>query len=104
MFRTHGIDLTEHSALDTFELSEILSQEAESLNLGYLAGLYGLSAGDKEHRALGDTRLSVGLFVHYLNLARTLPEAKKSIFRLAGQHEEKTNLGLFAEILGWQNT
>jgi DNA polymerase III subunit epsilon len=67
MLRTHEIDLTDYAILDTFELSEILSQEAESLNLGYLAGLYGLSAGDKEHRALGDTRLSVGLFVHYFN-------------------------------------
>ncbi|MFZ2256100.1 MAG: hypothetical protein WAW59_01065 [Patescibacteria group bacterium] len=44
MLETHGIDLREYATLDTFELSEILSQEAESLNLGFLAGLYGLSA------------------------------------------------------------
>ncbi len=37
MLRTHGIDLSEYPILDTFELSEILSQDIESLNLGYLA-------------------------------------------------------------------
>ncbi len=36
MLETHGIDLTGHIVLDTFELSEIFSQEAESLNLGFL--------------------------------------------------------------------
>jgi DNA polymerase III epsilon subunit-like protein len=92
MFATHDIDLSSHSILDTFELSEILSQEVESLNLGFLAGMYGLSAGDKEHRALGDTRLSVGLFVHYLGLAKELPESKKTIFMLTGEREEKKNL------------
>jgi DNA polymerase III epsilon subunit-like protein len=100
MFATHDIDLSSHPILDTFELSEILSQEAESLNLGFLAGMYGLSAGDKEHRALGDTRLSVWLFVHYLNQLETLTEAKKSIFALAREKEKKPNLGLFAEVAG----
>ena len=33
MLFTHGIDLGENIVIDTFELSEILSQEAESLNL-----------------------------------------------------------------------
>lgn len=103
MLRTHDIDLSRHPILDTFELSEILSQEAESLNLGYLAGLYGLSAGDKEHRALGDTRLSVGLFIHYLNQVQKLEEPKKSILKLARQREEVKNLGLLTEILEWQD-
>ena len=100
MFQTHDIDLNSHPILDTFELSEILSQEAESLNLGFLAGMYGLSAGDKEHRALGDTRLSVGLLLHYLNQAQGLSGKKKNIFSLAGNKEKKANLGLFAEVAG----
>lgn len=33
MFATHGINLSSHIALDTFELSEIFSRDAESLNL-----------------------------------------------------------------------
>jgi DNA polymerase III alpha subunit (gram-positive type) len=33
MFATHGINLSGHIALDTFELSEIFSRDAESLNL-----------------------------------------------------------------------
>ena len=38
----HGIDLTKSIALDTFELSEIFSQDAESLNLGFLGKKYDL--------------------------------------------------------------
>ena len=37
MLATHGIGLSAHPVLDTFELSEIFSQDIESLNLGYLA-------------------------------------------------------------------
>lgn len=42
MLATHGIDLSENIVLDTFELSEIFSQEAESLNLAFLAKHYGI--------------------------------------------------------------
>ena len=42
MLASHGIDLTESIALDTFELSEIFSQDAESLNLGFLGKKYDL--------------------------------------------------------------
>lgn len=100
MLRTHDIDLSHHPILDTFELSEIFSQDIESLNLGYLAGKYNLSAGDKEHRALGDTRLSVGLFIYYLNQAQNLTKEKKNIFALVANKEIKPNLGLFAKIAG----
>lgn len=41
MLESHGIDLGDSVALDTFELSEIFSQESESLNLGFLAEKYG---------------------------------------------------------------
>jgi DNA polymerase III epsilon subunit-like protein len=92
MLGTHDIDLSSHGIIDTFELSEIFSQDIESLNLGYLAGLYGLSAGDKEHRALGDTRLSVGLFVHYINQFDVLSDRKKQILTHCGQHESKNNI------------
>ncbi len=33
MLQSHGINLENHTIIDTFELSEILSQKAESLNL-----------------------------------------------------------------------
>lgn len=101
MLSTHGINLSEYPILDTFELSEILSQDVESLNLGYLAGRYGLSAGDKEHRALGDTRLSVGLFVHYLNMFPELSVRKKQILTLCGSWEAKRNIGIFVDIVGY---
>lgn len=42
MLRTHGIDLSKNKVLDTFELSEIFSQDAESLNLSFLAKKYGI--------------------------------------------------------------
>lgn len=100
MFATHDIDLSDSTILDTFELSEILSQDVESLNLGFLAGRYGLSAGDKEHRALGDTRLSVGLFVHYMNMITGLSEKKQSILALAKRYEEKKNISMIAKLIG----
>jgi DNA polymerase III epsilon subunit-like protein len=102
MLRTHDIDLSQHPILDTFELSEIFSQDVESLNLGYLSGLYGISAWDKEHRALGDTRLSVGLLIHYLNTATWLDESKKHVLMVAGQCEKQKNLWLLCDILWWQ--
>lgn len=42
MFASHGIDLATHPILDTFELSEILAQDAPSLNLGFLGDHYGV--------------------------------------------------------------
>lgn len=42
MLSTHGINLEQNSVLDTFELSEFLSQDIESLNLGFLASRYNL--------------------------------------------------------------
>lgn len=42
MLATHGIDLSGHKILDTFEISEIFSQEASSLNLGFLGDLYNI--------------------------------------------------------------
>ena len=67
MFATHGIDLSANRVIDTFELSEIFSQDVESLNLGFLANRYGLiDPSEDEHRALTDTRVSIRLFLRYL--------------------------------------
>ena len=66
MLATHGIDLSEHISLDTFELSEIFSQDAESLNLGFLGKKYNIQM-ESEHRALDDTKLSIELFSKYLS-------------------------------------
>jgi DNA polymerase III epsilon subunit family exonuclease len=65
MLASHGIDLTRNIALDTFELSEIFSRDAESLNLGFLGKKYKIEM-ESEHRALDDTKLSIELFLHYL--------------------------------------
>lgn len=100
MFQTHGIDLQEHTVIDTFELAELFSQEFESLNLGFLANKYNLSAGEAEHRALGDTRLSIGLFEKYLNIANWLPEKKKSILRLMAKKETTPSVSIFCDIVG----
>jgi DNA polymerase III alpha subunit (gram-positive type) len=80
MLRTHGIDLTHLPTLDTFELSEILSQDQASLNLGFLSDAYGLSSDGIEHRALGDTRLAMDLLLKYLSDIYKLPKQKQSIF------------------------
>ncbi len=66
MLATHGIDLSNHISLDTFELSEIFSQDAESLNLGFLGKKYQIEM-ESEHRALDDTKLSLELFCRYLS-------------------------------------
>jgi DNA polymerase III epsilon subunit family exonuclease len=65
MLAAHGIDLSKHISLDTFELSEIFSQDAESLNLGFLGKKYNIQM-ESEHRALDDTKLSIELFCKYL--------------------------------------
>ena len=71
MLATHTIDLTSHMSLDTFELSEIFSQDAESLNLGFLGKKYNIEM-ISEHRALDDTKLSMELFCRYLSEISTL--------------------------------
>lgn len=58
MLHTHEIDLRNNITLDTFELSEIFSQDAESLNLAFLAEKYHIDI-TSEHRALDDTKLSI---------------------------------------------
>lgn len=67
MLASHGIDLEKNTVIDTFELSEIFSQDIESLNLGFLANRYGLiDSTEAEHRALTDTKVSIRLFLRYL--------------------------------------
>lgn len=73
MFASHGIELSANRVIDTFELSEIFSQDIESLNLGFLANRYGLIDPDEEeHRALTDTKVSIRLFLRYLSEIRSL--------------------------------
>lgn len=42
VLEAHNIDISDNIFLDTFELSSILSIEAESLNLGFLADHYNI--------------------------------------------------------------
>lgn len=66
MLESHGITLSKHKCIDTFELAEIFSWAAESLNLGFLWDYYAIQKRWKEHRALTDTWVTVDLFKKYL--------------------------------------
>lgn len=80
MFSTHGIDLSNHPVIDTFELSEILSQDATSLNLGFLADHYNVKKDGQEHRALTDVKISTHLLVKFLEQIRDFDENKKNLW------------------------
>lgn len=99
MFATHGINLEDHVIIDTFELSELFSQDMESLNLWFLSGQYRIKTTEWEHRALGDTHLSIGLFERYVNEAKKLDEIKKSILRLMAEKEKTPSMSIFNEII-----
>ena len=99
MLRTHGIDLSNHIVLDTFELSEIFSQDAESLNLLFLARKYNLPI-EGEHRALDDTKLSVWLFILYLEIFSRLSEREKSIFSYFSDREDTQTIQTLFQIAG----
>ena len=86
MLETHGINLRDHAICDTFELSEMFSLDAESLNLGYLADFYDIKRRGPEHRALTDTWVSVDIFLHYLEHISTLEGNARYIWNLAKQH------------------
>lgn len=81
IFQSHGINLDKNTVIDTFELSEIFSQDMESLNLGFLANSYGLiETNEIEHRALTDTKISIRLLLRYLGEIRKLEWIKKDIW------------------------
>ena len=86
MLATHGIDLRNRNIIDTFEFAEIFSQDAESLNLGFLADFYGIEKHGQEHRALTDTWISVDLFCRYLEEISVLSGDKKSLWSAYALH------------------
>lgn len=77
----HGINLKNRNIIDTFEFSEIFSQNAESLNLGFLADFYEIEKRWQEHRALTDTWIAVDLFMRYLAEINNLKNIEKSIWQ-----------------------
>lgn len=88
MLETHGINLSKHIVIDTFELSEIFSQDVESLNLGFLANHYHLiNPDEEEHRALTDTKISVRLLLHYLGRIRNLNDRERNIWNILKQKD-----------------
>ncbi|GAB0175082.1 MAG: hypothetical protein HHAS10_09610 [Candidatus Altimarinota bacterium] len=103
MLETHGISLRKHTILDTFELSEIFSGDAESLNLGFLAKKYGFDDGS-EHRALDDTKLSVKLFLHYLTEISKLGEPLLSLWEFARNKDESGAINTLLSIMGNSNS
>lgn len=80
MLETHGINLHSHPIVDTFELSEILSQKSASLNLGFLADFYKIPKRGAEHRALTDTWITVDLLVKFLENIDELSDIQKEIW------------------------
>jgi DNA polymerase III epsilon subunit family exonuclease len=82
----HWLDLKENIILDTFELSEFLAQDQESLNLKFLAEKFGL-AGSGEHRALDDTKMSLDIFCHFLDQIYTLSPREYSILEEVAKHD-----------------
>lgn len=99
MLRTHGINLEQNGVLDTFELSEFLSQDVESLNLWFLASRYNLIGDSGEHRALDDVKLSIRLFFFYIEKIQNLEEYEKSVLFLASSKEEKKSIWYLLELL-----
>lgn len=99
MFSTHEIDLNKNIVIDTFELSEIFSQDVESLNLGFLANRYGLiDPNEVEHRALTDTSVSIRLLMKYLGEVRILEGKKKQIWNTLIEHDSSQTLSTISKI------
>lgn len=99
MFATHGIDLNQNIIIDTFELSEIFSQDIESLNLGFLANRYGLiDPNEVEHRALTDTSVSIRLLMKYLGEIRLLEGKKRQIWDILIGHDSSQTLSTLSKI------
>lgn len=105
MLRTHGIDLSPNTVIDTFELSEIFSQDIESLNLGFLASRYGLiDASEEQHRALTDTRVSIRLMLRYLGEVRNIEGVKRQIWDTLIPHDEGCTLSTISSICHEEET
>jgi DNA polymerase III epsilon subunit family exonuclease len=99
MLASHGIDLTRNITLDTFELSEIFSRDAESLNLGFLGKKYKIEM-ESEHRALDDTKLSVKLFTHYLGDISRLNGRYLDLWHHASGRDGSQTIATLLEIIG----
>jgi DNA polymerase III epsilon subunit-like protein len=96
---SHGIDLSQNIVIDTFELSEILSQDVESLNLGFLAERYGLiDPSEDQHRALTDTRVSIRLLLRYLGEMSRLGCVKRQIWDTLSTRDESQTLATLSRI------
>lgn len=99
MLNSHNIDLSKNIVIDTFELSEIFSQDIESLNLGFLAHQYNLiDPNEVEHRALTDTSISIRLLMKYLGEIRLLSGKKKQIWDILIQHDSTQTLLTISKI------
>ena len=97
MLSTHGVDLSKHLSIDTFELSEIFSQDAESLNLGFLGKKYKIEM-ESEHRALDDTKLSLELFCRYLHDIFLLEWERLTLWQHACIRDTSDMIALLLEI------
>jgi DNA polymerase III epsilon subunit-like protein len=104
MFATHRIDLRTNRVIDTFELSEIFSQDIESLNLGFLANRYGLiDPSEEEHRALTDTRVSIRLLLKYLSEVSHIEWVQRQIWDTLSVRDESHTLATISRICHGEN-
>ncbi len=85
MLESHWINTRKDVICDTFEFSEMLFQDCESLNLSFLASQFWFNNWG-EHRALDDTIMSIRLFVHILGEIKKLSQEKKDIFIKIGEN------------------
>lgn len=99
MLQSHGITFrSDQQILDTFELAELFSYEAESLNLSFLCEHHALPLSG-EHRALDDTKMSMNLLTYYLNNARSFSEKERIIFSFLLEKTRFGSLPIFLTLL-----
>lgn len=103
MLKTHGIDISKNTILDTFEMSELIAHESESLNLGFLGKKYGFTTTKWEHRALGDVEICLSLFIHFLERFESLDDTSMSILRSIAEIEEKQNISCLLNLINQEN-
>ncbi len=98
ILEAHGFDLKDTLFLDTFELASILSSEASSLNLGFLADFYNIKKRWDEHRALTDTWIAVDLFCLLLEEITKWSQREKIIWNTVMKITDDPCLKKIAEI------
>ena len=102
MLQSHDIDISGNTVVDTFELSEILFQEAESLNLAFLSDKFWIKTWN-EHRALDDVIMSIQLFWKIIQEIQWLSDQKKNMFSYFENKDTSWMFWIICDILNISN-